>query len=270
MILMIEFMFFGALALSLVAGLWDLKTTEIPDEIPTLMAAIGIFSWFIYALSTGSFLPLGLSLAYGTAFLIIGWILYRFGQWGGGDAKLMSGIGCMVPYFPGMALFPVWFFFNIFIIGSLYVILYSIIIGLMNRHVFGNFASDVAGNWRIVFSVPVMVSAILVAFMLYSRIIDAALLAAALLSTVFIMLFWRYAKVVESEIFTKTVDASSLKVGDVLVDSKVWDGITESQLAELRKSRKKFKIKEGVRFGPVFFISLIVTMLFGNVIFLFI
>jgi Flp pilus assembly protein protease CpaA len=267
---MLEFMFFAALVGSLIAGLWDLKTTEIPDEIPTLMAALGLFSWFVYALTYGNFVPLGLSMACGTAFLAIGWALYRFGQWGGGDAKLMAGIGYLVPYFPGISLFPVWFFVNVFIAGSFYVIIYSVLLGLMNRHALRNFASDVMANWKLVFAVPVVISAAFVALMLYSSAVNAALVSAAFIATAFVMAFWRYAKVIEKDVFTRTVDAASLRVGDVLVDSKVWDGLSESQLAGLRKSRKKYVIKEGVRFGPVFFISLMLTMLYGNVLFLFI
>jgi hypothetical protein len=29
------------------AGLWDLKTSDIPDEAPALMATLGLFIWYV-------------------------------------------------------------------------------------------------------------------------------------------------------------------------------------------------------------------------------
>ncbi|MCD6381373.1 MAG: prepilin peptidase, partial [Candidatus Aenigmarchaeota archaeon] len=113
----IDLTFFIALFGSLIAGLWDLKTTEIPEEIPALMTGFGLFIWFIYALSIGNMYPLFLSVIVGTMFLSIGWVFYRMGQWGDGDAAIMASIGYLVPFFPSIPLFSFSFFVNIFIVG---------------------------------------------------------------------------------------------------------------------------------------------------------
>jgi len=41
-------------------------------------------------------------------------------------------------------------------------------------------------------------------------------------------------------------------------------GLSDSQVHRLRSSKKYVTIKDGVRFVPVFAITLVVTLLFGN------
>lgn len=67
---------------SAAAGLYDLKTTEIPDEIPYAMIAIGIVGNFIQSYLAWSYLPLLYSVIAGLGFLGFGFIMYYFGQWG--------------------------------------------------------------------------------------------------------------------------------------------------------------------------------------------
>ncbi len=85
---------------STAAGLYDLKTTEIPDEIPYTMMAVGIIGAVIKSYLAWSYMPLVSSFAVGLGFLGFGLIMYYTGQWGGGDAKILSGIGFLVPTLP--------------------------------------------------------------------------------------------------------------------------------------------------------------------------
>lgn len=271
---MLEMAFFAMFAValtgSLIAGIWDLKTTEIPDEIPTLMAGIGIFFWFVFALTFGSFYVFFMSMAVGLVFLVFGWVLYKAGQWGGGDAKLMAAIGCLVPTMPGAFIFSFSFFSNVFFVGAAYVIAYSVVIGFMNRDiVVSNFVDDLSMKWKRIFMAPVIITAVFLSMMLYFSMIDFAMLSGLFVSVFLIMVFWRYARVIEKKVFMKEVPASSLREGDVLRGSKIWDGLTAEEAARLRKTRKKYVIKEGVRFGPVFCIALVITIAFGNLVFIF-
>ncbi|MBI5061445.1 MAG: prepilin peptidase [Candidatus Aenigmarchaeota archaeon] len=259
-IILLSVAFIGSLA----AGLWDLKTTEIPDEVPTLMAALGIFIWFVSDISI-----LALSLAFGTAFLLFGWLLYKAGQWGGGDAKLLSATGFLLPSIGGQ-LFALNFLFNLFIVGLGYMVVYSLALGILNRNVFTAFWSSLAKDK------PVLASTGLVAILLIATIITQSYLEFPsmvwmLVLVFFLLFFWKYSKTIEEKVFKKKIPVSQLRVGDVIVESKQWDGITEEELKKIKKSGKKFVvIKEGVRFGLVFFITIIVTLLFGNLIFSFV
>ena len=105
--------------------------------------------------------------------------------------------------------------------------------------------------------------------MLYVGYIDTTFLLFLFSIILFMMLFWIYAKAIEKTAFRKTIPASQLREGDVILESKIWDGLTKHQAEQLRKSNKKYTIKEGVRFGPVFLITIIITILYGNLFLLF-
>ena len=67
--------------------------------------------------------------------------------------------------------------------------------------------------------------------------------------------------------FKKRIPISELKVGDVPVDYKVWEGITEKELKKIKRSGRKYIwIKEGVRFAPAFPLALLFTLFFGDAI----
>lgn len=256
---MLEFFLFFVLSFtftaSLLAGLWDLKTTEIPDEIPTLLAAVGIFSWYMFALTTGNFFPLLLSLIFGTAFLIFGWLLYTYGQWGGGDAKLLGAIAYATPIIHE-GFFPINFFINLFFVGLIYMVIYTIVLGFLNRKIFSYFLKE-----RKVYALLILsLISILMSFLYVQLIIFPIIFLATL--------FYIYCKTIEEKFFKKRISVRKLKIGDILADSKKLDGITKDELEKIRKTKRFVVIKEGVRFGPVFVINLIVTLYFGNLILL--
>jgi len=268
---MIEFfLFMAAVALigSLAAGISDLKTTEIPDEIPLLMGVIGVFGWLIYALTFGDFNPLFSSLLFGTVFLIFGWILYKTGQWGGGDALLLGAIIYLLPINPlQIGLFnefPIAFLVNFMIVGLVYTVIYAVAIGIKNKNTKKLLKKDYKEN-KSIFILDLAFFIIGIISVFYSIQISIMIFMIS-----FLILFWRYGMIVEKKIFMRKIKTSDVKVGDVIVDFKKWDGITENQLKELKKKKKFVTIKEGVRFAPTFFISLIVTFLLGNVLIIFI
>jgi hypothetical protein len=86
-----------------------------------------------------------------------------------------------------------------------------------------------------------------------------------LLLTMALFIIWRFAKTVEDFGFKKRIPVSELKVGDVLLESKVWEGLTNEGLNKIKKSGKKFVvIKEGVRFAMAFPLALVFTLFYGD------
>jgi Flp pilus assembly protein protease CpaA len=243
-----------------IAGIWDLKTTEVPDEIPLLMSSLGLFLWTISSLTSGDFSIFMLSFFTGLALLSVGYIFYKTGQWGGADATLLGSVGFLLPTYPTMQFFPIDFFINLFLVGSVYMIFYSIIIGLKNSHLFSHFLKDLKENIIVVFiSMTFLISGIMLKFQVLQKL---------LLLLGFLMLFWRYAMVLEKNFFVKRIPVSKLKPGDVIADSKKWVGLTEKEVEDIRRKRKTVKIKEGIRFVPAFPITLVVTVVYGNLMFL--
>ena len=83
--------------------------------------------------------------------------------------------------------------------------------------------------------------------------------------TIAMFVLWRFVKNVEQVGFKRRVKISELREGDVLDDSKLWEGLTKEQVIKIKKSGKKhIVIKEGVRFAPTFPIALLVTVLLGD------
>jgi len=260
---MLDIIIYLALFGSIVAGLWDLRTTEVPDEIPVLMSAIGVLYWLFISLTSGEYLNLIISITSGTFLLIFGMLLYYKGQWGGADALILAAIAYMIPFHNG-EIFIFSYLPNLFIVGSAYMILYSVILGFMNPNTFKYFVSDVIKNIKYVLGIPSVFGAfILFSQYKFGRIPDNSLFMMILVSG--LVLFWRYAVIVEQKIFRKRIPVSKLKEGDVL-DNMIWRGLSHSEVKKLIKNKKYVIIKEGVRFIPAFPLALIVTVLFGNLL----
>jgi prepilin signal peptidase PulO-like enzyme (type II secretory pathway) len=265
---------------SILASIWDLKTTEIPDEIPYAMIGIGVVAHLTESFLTGNYSPLFFSLVVGLSFLGFGFLMYYSGQWGGGDAKVLSAIGFLLPSYPSEKVlfpFPVSFLFNVFIIGAGYMILYAFILAILQRKILFSFVKDIKASSKLLFLSLVVTMASVILFslsiywMFHISILEDILYIASMSALIVLILFFllKFVKTVEDVGFKKKIPVSELKVGDVLLESKIWDGINEKQLKEIRKSGKKYVwIKEGVRFAPAFPLALLFTLLFGDGIFL--
>ncbi len=262
---MIEFLILIAAVGSVLAGAWDLKTTEVPDEVPALMIPLGMFFLFVQASIKGDFYPLFLSLTIGTAILAIGLAMYKKGEWGGADAWIFASIAYVVPLYNGR-IFMVDFIFNFLAVSVVYMVAYSLILGVMNPYVFSRFLGELKKRWKIAAGVPALFF-VVAGYIAATRGVGVASISflVPFLLVVFLMIFWTYAKAIEQHVFRKKIPVDKLKAGDVLEDM-VWRGITEEEVKKIRKEKKFVTIKEGVRFVPVFPITLVVTLLYGNVL----
>ena len=249
---------------SAIAGLWDLKTTEVPDPLPIGMVVVGIGYWVVnYFITTDSY-SLIVSLAVGTALLAAGLLLYKRGQWGGADAWILAAIGYMIPVYAGQ-IFIVPYIFNFMIVSIVYTVVYSVVIGMMHPSVFAHVKKDFAANWKILTGIP---AATVIAVLAISLIAPPAInLASGMVPLVILLvLFWRYALVIEKHVFRRKILSSKLKVGDVLEKGN-WVGLTEKQISKIKREKRFVVIKDGMRFVPVFPITLLITLLYGNLFF---
>ena len=261
---MIEILIIAVLGTAL-AGLWDLRTTEVPDQLPYAMVGIGVIYWLGNWLLNGDSGPLVISLAVGTLLLALGMILYKKGQWGGADAWILAAIGYMIPLYNG-SIFIVPYLFNFMLVSIAYTVIYALAIGLMNRSVFPYVAKDLRQNKKIVLGLPLAFLAVTFVISLVQPYAGLRFFNVFAL-IVLLVFFWRYATVIEKRIFRKKIPSSRLKAGDVLDDSK-WVGLTNQQIKHLKKKKRFVVIKDGMRFVPVFVIALVVTLLFGNLFFI--
>jgi preflagellin peptidase FlaK len=268
-----------ALIGSIIAAIFDLKTTEIPDEIPYAMMAFGIVGHLIKSYINLSFWPFLLSSVVGLSFLGFGFLMYFLGQWGGGDAKVLSGIGFLVPVLPQqikvslMFPLPISFFFNVFFVGAIYMIFYAIIFSVINRKILSAFVEDLKASSKIILTFNItLISFFILLILLFSKYYEFFSLSDAITLVLTILLvssglfiLWKFVKIVEEIGFKKRIHVSQLKVGDVPLEYRIWEGITEKELEKIKKSGRKYiYIKEGVRFAAAFPLALIFTLLFGD------
>lgn len=259
-------------------GYWDLKTTEFPDWLPysmiigTLLVR-GIFAWYLQV--PGIFLE---SLLIGLVFLGFGMLLYLTRQWGDGDAWFLGALGFLFPeptgFLSGQGLllpFPLVMLVNFFLVAFGYMIIYSIVLGIksrtMSRRFWKSLEKDLKGIIYIVLGFTIACLVIL----LYSNhvlglpffVLSHILVFPPLL--VLVILFSRYGKFIERNLFKKRISVKELKEGDVLISDR-WRGLTKKEVSKLKRKGGHIWIKEGVRFAPVFVITLIITLFFGSIL----
>lgn len=267
---------------SSLAAAFDVKITptEIPDEIPHAMIALALILALFKCILDYSLNPLIESLSFGISLFAFGFLMYHFGQWGGGDAKVLAAIGFFSPFLSPLAknlYFPFAFSYlvNVFIVGAAYMIFYAFVLAILNRKIFVGFIKSVKSSSKIVLvsSLALFILFLVGNFCLlhlfklpinfYSIFSNSVLL---LIFSVGLFLLWIFVKTVENVAFKRRIPVSKLKVGDVLLENKVWEGITKKELNKIKKSGKKFVwIKEGVRFAPTFPLALILTLFYGDV-----
>ncbi|NIM46973.1 MAG: hypothetical protein GTN40_02320 [Candidatus Aenigmarchaeota archaeon] len=256
-----------ALVGSFAAGLYDLKTTNVPDKVCVTMIILGLILHILTGIFTKDFTYFINSLLYGGLFLGLGLIMYYFGQWGGGDGELLVAIGVLLPnlslvdtFFP----FALSFFINSFFIGAFWSVIFSLYYVYKNQKLSKKFFNS--------FKDPITFSVALIPLILSILSLNFSSLFSLLFLLIFILfIFYKYSKIIEQG-FYKRIPVSQLKVDDMIGENipslklykKYIKGLTKEQVRKIKKTRKYIKIREGVRYGIVFPLALLFTLFFGD------
>jgi hypothetical protein len=212
----------------------------------------------------------------GCVLLAIGLGLYFAKQWGDGDAWLLGALGFLFSsqlVFGAETVmpFPLTLISNFLFVSLVYLIIYSIFLGVRNREVNRKYVERVkeVKNRLILFiALFFIVSWSFALFFASNTVIGytgvTQMTTLPFLLT-FILLFSYYAKGVEENLFKRKIKTSELKEGDVVLDGK-WRGLTEKEIVEIRKNNKHVWVKEGVRFAPVFIMTTLISIFYGDLI----
>ncbi len=266
---------------TVIAAIWDLKTTEVPDQLPYIMIAIALLFYGYQSIVEWSFWPILNSLIYGLAFLGFGAFMYYIGQWGGADSLILSAVGFLLPVAPQgftqtILPFPISYFINMFVVGAVYMMLYALVFALRNRTVLSGFVTDLKASVNILvigsiglfilfYAVGLSITKMVYGIVDFTKAFYISLYP--LISVGVLYIVWRFAKAVEIHGFRKKIPISKLKVGDMLMAEKKLVGVTKEQINTLKKSGKKYvDIKIGVPFAVAFPLALLVTLFYRDLI----
>ncbi len=258
----------GAILL-IIASIEDLKTREVPDYVSYTLIGSGIFirvMWFLFEKNPAVLFWIP------TSFLVLGgfsYMLYKSGQWGGGDVKIMAGVGILLSSFPG-EIIPFFFNFliNSLLVGAIYGAFGIAIMVIANR-------KKVKFRWFELVLLPIFL--VMSILLVYYTPLFLSFFGIFILVSILSLIYF---KKIEESAMQMDVPVEKLTEGDWLVDDiKIEDkvflkrrniGLTLDDLKKLKKNKdkiKKVKIKTGIPFVPVFFITLVVTVFFGNILF---
>ena len=280
---MIQFILIVAIIFGLIAGtFFDLKTREIPDWINYSLIFFGFGVRIFYSVYLYSFMPI-IEGALGFAvFFVIGMLMFYTGQWGGGDTKLLMGIGTLMGLGINFSEVPLIasFFINLLLVGACYGLLWSVVLAIKHKEEFNVSFKENNQMIKIIRRFILITSALILipVFIAESMIIKTLFVALAIIpiSTLYI---WIFAKSVEQSCMFKKVKPRYLTEGDWIQDDikigrkKVYSkkdlGVSKKQIQELKRYYSEGKIgkitvKEGIPFVPSFFIAYLITLFLGS------
>ena len=287
-----------------IGSITDLKTREVPDWLNygLVISGIGlntlfmiIYNQFIveeityhnittlkYTISPDSYLInslVGLVILFGIAYF-----MFYAGQWGGGDSKMIMGLGAMIGIDVSFKTqqFLFGFFINALLIGAIYGLLWSFYLIFKNKEKFWKEFKKILSEKNILKTKKIMIVILilLLSIFFFTKLFYIKIL---ILSFAFLILttfyLWIFVKAIEKSSMYKLVEPSKLTQGDwivkdIFIGGKYITGpkdlgIGKNQIKKLIEFYKKGKvkkilIKEGIPFVPSFFIAFIVTLVFGN------
>ena len=262
-----------------IATVTDLKSREVPDYLSIgLMIFAGAYA-IVLAFIEGSFWPIINSALGGIVFFGLGALLYYTGQWGGGDAKLITGIGMLNGFFIHNFLltvqnsFIIEFLLALVIAGGVYGISALVYLAIRNWKPFVDHYRKM-GKQNMHFSIiALVILAILMVASAFMGLLYKVLMYTLILMVGLMYFGWKVSKVVEDVSLIKEVSPNKLTEGDwvaedvfynkKLIVSKKNPGLTKEQISQLKKlfKNKKVKIKEGIPFVPSFLLAYILLLL---------
>lgn len=262
----------------------DIKTREVPDWVNYSIIIIGLGIRLLYSAITFDWNIILYGLYGFGIFLALAYIMFYSGQWGGGDSKLLMGMGALIGLKPQLNPIPLLliFFINLFLVGAIYGLVWSIVLAIKNKHKFIKEAKRVNSDKKIR-RIRLIIRAIAVLILLgiwilmqdiYLKILITCLVAIAYVA----FYLWMFVKVIENSCMIKLIEPIKLTGGDWIARDYFHKGkricgpddlgIEQKQidfLIELRKKRKidRILIKEGMPFVPSFLISFVLSIFLG-------
>ncbi|MFT4343260.1 MAG: A24 family peptidase [Candidatus Woesearchaeota archaeon] len=278
-----EFIALGlAFLVLIIASIHDIKKREVPDMLNYGFFFVAIALRLLHYGVTFDYVILIEGLAGFALGFALGMFMFYTGQWGGGDSKMLIGLGTLfgLPVLSGgiSILHGVFiaFILNMFLAGSLFGLVWSVVIAFRNYKSF-----KLAWKRQMELSKGIRWVTYILALMvlglgfIFIETLFLFLLLGLLIAS--INYLYVFAKAIERSSMVFMLPPSEVTEGD-WIDKEVYHkgkyvcgpkdlGITKKQITLLKRYNiRSVPVKIGIPFIPSFLLGLIVTFFFGNVV----
>ena len=271
-----------ALAGVLIGTIFDLKARWVPDYVNYFMIFFGLAGHAIISIQANSIWPFAYSLIAVGILYVLSAVLFYAGAWGGGDAKMLIGLGALLATVPNLVFmqdFPIqWPFLitlwtNTLIFGAAIGFIGTFYLAAKHFSGFKKEFKTFSGKTKL-FLIPIM---LLFPISYYFEKSFVIFPFAILILFVLFLVF----KSVENACMYKFTAPKKLVEGDWVVDEIKIAGIHYTpnksgiekkdilKLIELESLGKldKVKIKEGLPYVPAFMLGLLASLFYGDLMF---
>ena len=264
------FLFAVAFIWVIFATVQDLRTREISNWLNFSLIAFVLAYRGFYSVMNKDLMFFVYGFLGILFFVVLAHIFYYGKVFAGGDAKLLMGLGGVLPYesFLGLLFMGIGFIFLLFFSGAIYTLIYSVFLVGKHKKNFGKeFKKEFgkSGKW---FYMLIILGVVLEVF---NYFYGFAFYGAFLIILIVFPLIFMYVKAVEKSCMIKMVSPGKLTIGDWLEkDVKIGrrtikksvHGLNQKDINLLKKRGRRVLIKEGVPFTPAFLIALVLFILF--------
>ncbi|MEM4153132.1 MAG: A24 family peptidase [Candidatus Pacearchaeota archaeon] len=267
------------------ASITDIKKREVPNWLSFSLIAIALTIRGLAALITLQFYYFVYAIISLVLFFSLSAILYYTKFFGGGDAKLLIALAiafATTPLYLSKTTpnqvnifsepFLLGFLINIFTIGSIYSIIFVIFFAIKNKKKFSKEFKKIFDQTKTLRTSFLILASISLIISFFFNVFFLIFILTLTFPYIYITI-----KAAENTSMIKKVSPSNLTEGDWLVqpiklkNQKInpsVHGLSKRDIVLLKKHNKKVLIKYGLPFVPVFLISLICTILFGDLLIL--
>lgn len=254
-----------------IASIHDIKTREVPDWLSYFLLATGLGASILQSVLFMQWSYFIISFLGFIAMVILACLLYYTGQWGGGDAKLLMGIGSILGL--RLILLPTLAYFIIFLFvgGALYGLLWSLILGLFHiEDIRKKFLKHTHEKY-VVFTTLFIGIFVFFLAALYLELLSWLVMIIGAFIAIMPLLFF-YLKTVETTCFVKSIPVEKLTEGDWVTQpithgvqtlyTPKKTGITQKDIDTLKTYKHlRATVKSGVPFVPSFLLAYLLLLI---------
>ncbi len=267
-----------------IATVTDLKKREVPDYISYGLIFVSLTSTLLYSIIYSDYNVLVQSLLGFIIGLIIAFSMFYLGQWGGGDSKLIMGLGAVFGFnvFPLFGETNYWLLIllaNIILLGAIYGMVWSIFLAIRNRKLFMKKTAELMNKKTILWMRRIILALVIVLLAVTWFLVpgEYKMLIIGFIAMFYVVFYiWLFVKIIEESCMVKSIPVPKLTEGDWIYENVYNNktlitgpkdlGVSKKQIVTLMGLYKKkkilsVKIKEGIPFIPAFLLAFIATMI---------